>query len=87
MIKTKLQVKPSSNLTNLCAMHLKKYSIYHNQEKHTKCCLCRGKEKVLVSLNKQRFSGCISVEHFFHNHLLIFASCIKTPNVMLHISP
>ena len=36
---------------------------------------------------KQLFSECISVEHSFPNHLLIFETCIKTSNVMLHISP
>ena len=42
------------------------------------------KKKVLVSLNKAIFSRHISVEHSFPNHLLIFATFIKTSGLVAY---
>ena len=82
-IKTKLQVK-SNNLANLCPMHLK--NIQCTIIKKAKVSVVYVEDKKLVNLNKQLFSGCISVEHSIPNHILVFATSIKTCNVMLHIS-
>ena len=91
IIKKKLQVKSNSNLKNLLTIHFRKNSQCTIIKKGALIVVYVEDKKVLVSLKKQNFSGCISVEHSFPNHLLVFATCIKTSDVifdvMLHVTP
>ena len=76
-MKTKLQVKSNSNLTDLCGIHFK--NIQYTTIK-------KGTVKVVYVEDKKLkvFSRCISVEHSFLNNLLIFATCIKTSGLVAY---
>ena len=76
-MKTKLQVKSNSNLTNLCGMHFKNIQ-YTIIKKGTVSVVYVEDKKIKV------FSRCISVEHSFLNNLLIFATCIKISGLVAY---
>ena len=77
IMKTKLQVKSNSNLTNLCGMHFKNIQ-YTIIKKGTVSVVYVEDKKIKV------FSRCISVEHSFLKNLLIFATCIKISGLVAY---